>query len=161
MAKTDFPLNIDRRRLLVGAAALPAASMVSVAKRAEALSPIGAAQPLSPPSPFRALNVSAATARRLLEIAQRNEIRQEAGLPLLQVVQELRKMKRRDDLEEFERFAAGHREAILEGLLRSRREAQDNRHWRPCWMEVVRYQNDVREILREQFKTTRRLGVTE
>ena len=33
-------------------------------------------------------------------------IRQEAGLPLLPVVQELRRAKERDDLEQFERFAA-------------------------------------------------------
>jgi hypothetical protein len=55
---------------------------------------------------------------------RRNEIRQEAGLPLLPVVQELCKMKRQDDLEEFERFAAVHREAILEQVLKTKRQSE-------------------------------------
>ncbi len=33
-------------------------------------------------------------------------------------------MKRQDDLEEFERFAAVHREAILEQVLKTKRQSE-------------------------------------
>ncbi len=108
MAKHDFPLNIDRRRLLISAAARPAASIVPEIQGGDPLNRAGAAQPLSPLTTLPALNVCPGTARRLLEIARRNEFRQDAGLPLLSVVRELRRMKRQEDLEEFERFAAAH-----------------------------------------------------
>ena len=68
-------------------------------------------------------NFCTATARRLLEIARRNEIRREAKLPLLPIAKELRRIKRQEDLEEFERFAAGRRTAVLEEVLRPCREA--------------------------------------
>ena len=68
MAKTDFPLSIDRRRLLVCAAALPAVSIVPGAQRAEHLANV--VQPSAPPPAVPALNVTAATARRLLEISR-------------------------------------------------------------------------------------------
>jgi hypothetical protein len=94
MAKADFPLNINRRRLLVSSAALPVAVAASgMPCAAERLTLADVAQPPTVPT----LNVSAAMARRLLEIARRNQIRQEAGLPLLPVVQELRRMKKQED----------------------------------------------------------------
>ena len=149
MAKTDFPLNIDRRRLLVSAAALPAAGFVPGVKG------IGPADATClPPTAVPALNVCAATARRLLEIARRNELRHEAGLPLLPVVPELRKMKRQEDLQEFERFKAVQGKAVLEEILKGRREAEGNPNWRPRWIDVVGYQNEVRQILRQQFQAT-------
>jgi hypothetical protein len=54
------------------------------------------------------LNVCAATARRLLEICRRNELRREAKLPLLPIAKELRRIKLQEDLEEFERFEAAY-----------------------------------------------------
>jgi uncharacterized protein HemY len=119
MAKQEFPWNINRRRLLVSVAALPAASVVPGIQRGELLNPAGAAEPLS--STLPALNVCGATARRLLEIARRNAIRQAAGLPLLSTVQELRRMKRQADLEEFERFEMVYGKAILDEVLKARR----------------------------------------
>jgi len=71
-----------------------------------------------------ALNVCAATARRIEEIVSRNRIRQEAGLPLLCILKELRRMKTTDDLAEFERFATRHREAVWDEVLAPVREAK-------------------------------------
>lgn len=59
-----------------------------------------------------ALNACGAKARRFLEIARRNEIRQEAGLPVLSIPKELRRMKKQADAEEFDRFEAAHGKAI-------------------------------------------------
>jgi hypothetical protein len=47
------------------------------------------------------LDVCPATAGRLAEIARRNRIRQDAGLPLLSITKELRRMKRTTDAAEF------------------------------------------------------------
>ncbi len=99
------------------------------------------------------LNVCGATARRLLEIARRNHIGQEAGLPLLPVVQELRKMKRQEDQEEFDRFAAVHREAIVEQVLKPWRDDNPNR--RPNFLEGMGYQNQIHKILWERFRVAR------
>jgi len=149
MAKTDFRLNIDRRRLLVSAVALPAASVVPGIQCGGPVNRAGAAQPLSPPSAVPALNVCAATARRLAEIARRNEIRQDAGLPLLSTVQELRTMKRQEDLEEFERFEAANGRAVWEEVLKRRRVAEGNPNWRPSFLEAMRLQNQVHKVIWE------------
>lgn len=79
---------------------------------------------MSPPSTLPALNVSTATARRLLEIARRNEIRREANLPPLSIAKEMRLMKQQEDLKEFERFAAVRGKAVLDQVLKARREAE-------------------------------------
>jgi hypothetical protein len=156
MAKEDFPLNIDRRRLLVSAVALPAASVVPGIQCGEPVNLAGAVQPT--PSTVPALNVCAATARRLAEIAGRNAIRQEAGLPLLSVVRELRCMKRQGDLEEFERFEAANGRAVWEQLLKPRREAGST-NWPPSWMEGVSLQSRVRKTLCERFLARRVVSV--
>jgi hypothetical protein len=129
MAGQEFPVNIDRRRLLVSAAALPAASIMPEIQCGEPLNLADAAQPLSPPSTLPALNVCAATARRLAEIARRNEIRREANLPLLSVARELRRMKEQELQDEFSRFEAAHGKAVLEETLKRRREAEGSPNW--------------------------------
>jgi hypothetical protein len=96
-------------------------------------------------------------ARRLLEIARRNEIRREANLPLLSIAMELRRIKRQEDLEEFSRFEAVHGKAVWEEVLKPRREAEGP-NWRPNWMEAMCYQNEARKILWEQFRASRRLA---
>jgi hypothetical protein len=155
MAEPDFPLNIDRRRLLTTGAAVVTAAIVPRAESARAAL-ANAAQPASLPAEAPALNVSAATARRLLDIARRNEIRQEAGLPLLSTVKELRRMKQHEDSElrrtEFERFKAEHRDVVWEEVLKPRRAAEGNPNWFPRnWAEGVGYQSEVYKILRERF----------
>jgi hypothetical protein len=155
MATRDFPLNIDRRRLLATGAAVATAAIAPGAGSVKAAF-ANAAQPASLPPEAPALNMCAAMARRLLHIARRNEIRREAGLPLLSTVKELRRMKQHDDAElrrmEFEGFEAVHRKEVWDQVLNSRREAEGNLNWFPRnWSEGVSYQSDVYKILRERF----------
>src|SRR6476659_7352786 len=150
MAGPDFPLSIDRRRLLATGAAVATAAIALRADRVDAALADTAQLPtLTPEVP--PLNVCAATARRLLEIARRNEIRREAKLPLLPIAKELRRIKRQEELEEFERFEAAHGKAVWQEVLKPRREAEGNPNWRPSWMEGVHYQSEVSKILWGQF----------
>ena len=125
MAKPDFPLNIDRRRLLATGAAAATAAIAPGAGSVKAAF-ANAAQPATLPAETPALKLCAATARRLLEIARRNEIRREAKLPLLPIAKELRRNKRQEDLEEFERFEAVHGKAVWQEALKPRRETEGN-----------------------------------
>jgi len=155
MAEADFPLSINRRRLLATGAAVATAAISLRADRVDAaLADTVQLPALTPEVP--PLNVCAATARRLMEIARRNEIRREAKLPLLPIAKELRRMKKQEELEEFERFEAVHGKAVWEEVLRYRREAEGNPNWRPSWMEGLCIQNQVRKILWEQFYAARR-----
>jgi hypothetical protein len=151
MAKTDLPFNIDRRRLLTSAAAVTATGIVPGFEGADT----AAAPDFFQSSPLtleaEPPNFCAGTARRLLEIARRNELRQEAKLPLLPIAKELRRIKRQEELEEFSRFEAAHAEAVLEEVLKPRREAEGP-NWRPSWMEGMYYQNQVRKILWSNFR---------
>jgi hypothetical protein len=156
MAKTDLPFNIDRRRLLTSAAAVTATGIVPGFEGADT----AAAPDFFQSSPLtleaEPPNFCAGTARRLLEIARRNELRQEAKLPLLPIAKELRRMKKQQELEEFERFEADYAKAVWEEVLTARREAEGNPNWRPNWMEGISYQTQVNKILREQFYAARR-----
>jgi hypothetical protein len=135
MARRDFPLSINRRRLLATGAAVATAAIALRADRVDAaLADTVQLPALTPEVP--PLNVCAATARRLLEIARRNELRREAKLPLLPIAKELRRMKRQEDLEEFERFEVACGEAVWEEVLKARREAEGNPNWRPSRMRA-------------------------
>jgi hypothetical protein len=46
--------------------------------------------------------------------------------PLLPIAKELRRIKRREDLEEFERFQEAYGKAVWEEVLKARREAESN-----------------------------------
>ena len=160
MAKTDFPLTIDRRRLLASAAAVTATGILPGVKLADAAA---ADVPQSSALTHQAepTKLSAATARRLLDIARRNEIRREAGLPLLSTVKELRRMKEHEDGElrriEFEQFEAQYQKEVWDAVLRPRREAEGDPNWFPRnWAEGVRYQSEVYKILRERFAAASR-----
>jgi hypothetical protein len=160
MAGPDFPLNIDRRRLLTSAAAtVTATGILPDVKRAEAAGP-GFLQSSQLTHQAEAPNFCAATARRLREIARRNEIRREANLPLLSISKELRRMKDQETREEFERFEAAYGKAVWNKVLKQRREARGNPNWLPSWMEGVSYQTQVRKILWEQFYAASRVGST-
>jgi len=76
----------------------------------------------------------------LLEIGRRNEIRREAGLPLLSVTRESRRVKKREDAHEFEQFAAAHEKAVWEQLLKASREAKGDPKWRPNSLQGMAYQ---------------------
>jgi hypothetical protein len=156
MAEPDFPLSINRRRLMTAAATVTATGILPGVKLADA----AAAHVLqSPPLTLEVEpgSFSAATARRLFEIALRNELRQEARLPLLSIPKELRRMKKQEQLEEFERFEAVHGKAVWEEVLKPRRESEGP-NWRPNWMEAVSYQNNAYKILWEQFCAARRVA---
>jgi hypothetical protein len=150
MARRDLPLNIDRRRLLATGAAVATAAIALRADRVDAALADTVQLPALTPE-VSPLNVCAATARRLVEIARRNEIRREAKLPLLPIAKELRRIKRQEELEEFSRFEAAHAEAVWEEVLKPRREAEGP-NWRPSWMEGMYYQNQVRKILWSNFR---------
>ena len=72
MAGPDFP-RIDRRRLLATGAAVATTAIAPGAGSVEAAL-ANAAQPASLPAEAPPLNVCAATARRLLDIARRNTV---------------------------------------------------------------------------------------
>jgi hypothetical protein len=151
MAKASFPLNIDRRLLLASAvAAATTTAIVWGVKSGEVAAPDDFQSSQRTPK-AKPANFSAATARRLREIARRNEIRHVAQLPPLAIPKELRRMKQQEDLEVFRRFEAAHGKAVLEQVLQARREAEGNPQWRPNWMEGMAVQNQVREMLWEQF----------
>src|SRR5690349_7546322 len=157
MAKPDFTLKIDRRRLLATGAVVATAAIALRADRVDAALADTAQLPaLTPEVP--PLNVCAATARRLLEIARRNEIRREANLPLLPIATELRRMKKQEELEEFERFEAAYGKAVWDQVLKQRREAEGNPNWRPTWIEGISYQTQVDKILGEKFYAARRVA---
>jgi hypothetical protein len=141
MARRHFPPSIDRRRFLTSAAAAVTAtgSILPGVKRADAAAAPDLFQ--SPPLTLEVEpgNFCAATARRLVEIALRNALRQEAKLPLLSVPKELRRMKKQEELEEFDRFEAAYGKAVWEEVLKARREAEGNPNWRPTWMEGISY----------------------
>lgn len=153
MAKEDLPPNISRRQVLASAAAaatatgavrhLPAVGAAEVADSAQAMS-AAADGP--------ALNLSAGMARRLLEIARRDKIRREAGLPLLSAIKELKRMKQAEREREFARFEAAHGDAVLEEVLR---QARRDPNWRPNWMQGIALQSRARRILLEQFNQAR------
>jgi hypothetical protein len=74
MARSDFPLSMDRRRLLATGAAVVTGAIVPRAGCAKtALT--NATKPATLPAETPALKLCAATARRLMEISCRNEIR--------------------------------------------------------------------------------------
>ena len=115
--------------------------------------PVGAATGSSlPTTEAPEWNVCAVTARRLEEIATRNRSRQEAGLPLLSITKELRRMKEAADTAEFEAFAETHGSAVWEEALAPMREAIGDPTWRPrSWMEGMGLQAEVSRTLRERF----------
>jgi hypothetical protein len=155
MAKTDTPQSdrpevVDRRKFLTAAAAIAAASTIPKVTAAEAVP--SSVQPLATPPAALAPNFCVGTARRLIEIRRRNELRQAAQLPLLSIPKELRRLKQQEELEAFRRFEAAHGPSVWARVLEARRQSEGNPNWRPNWMEGVRYQNEVGAILRAQWE---------
>jgi hypothetical protein len=108
---------LDRRQLLGSAAGLVAAGIappIDAAKATDSAAVNVAARSTAVENPL--LNVCPATAARIAQIAARNQIRAEAGLPLLSVTRELRRMKEASDTAEFEAFAEVHRKAVWDDI---------------------------------------------
>jgi hypothetical protein len=128
-----FP-GINRRRLLTTAAATAVVGIGPSIPRAEtaAKSQVGSANALAPPcleSPTR--NLTSITVLRLREIAERNSIRQEAGLPLLSVPKELRRMKEAANLDKFRAFAEANRTRVFAKMLGRVRRRCGDPNWTP------------------------------
>ena len=155
-------LTIDRRRLLASGTALAATGIAPKADPAKAVNAaeatMGAATVNSlPTTETPGWNVCAVTARRIEEIATRNRIRQEAGLPLLSIPRELRRMKETAKAEAFEAFAEVHREAVWEEVLAPMRQARGTPTWRPTrLLEGMGLQAKVSRTLRERFDASYR-----
>jgi hypothetical protein len=140
--------------LLVSPAARSIGSIPSVEAAAE-VSNSGQAVTVAaiPTSETAAWNVCASTAQKIEEIAARNIIRAEAGLPLLSVPQELRRMKMMEDAAEFEQLADRHSHSVWEEVLAPVRQARGDPNWRPSrLMEGYAFQAQVSRILRERFE---------
>jgi hypothetical protein len=143
------PLSLDRRQLLTSTAILPVSGIVSSYEQVEAatLSQVVSAAEIP------AWNVCAATARRIEEIAKRNRIREEAGLPLLSIPRELRRMRKAVEEAKFEVFAAVHQKAVWDAVLLPERKKRGQPDWRPSsFMEGLAFQSRVSNILHERFK---------
>ena len=146
--------SVDRRQLLASAAALSIGTVPGIEAAAEVANS-GPAVPVAEiaRSETAACNVCAGTAQKIQEIASRNIIRAEAGLPLLSIPKELRRMKQVADAREFEEFADRHRQAVCDEVLASARQARGNRQWRPTrLMEGFAFQAQVNRILRKRFE---------
>jgi hypothetical protein len=145
-------LKVGRRQLLTTAAAMTAASVVPIPKPTEGAQIVDLVKSATASSEASA-KVSAATGRRLLEIARRNELRSAFDLPALSVPKELRRMKRAEDEQEFEQFAASRRPAVGDQVLQHRRAAEADPNWRPGFMEGMAYQAEVDRLLRKRFRS--------
>jgi hypothetical protein len=153
--QSEPSLGLDRRQLLAAAAALSIANIpgVEAAKAANSGQAVTVAE--IPTSETTASNVCAGTARKIKKIAARNIIRAEAGLPLLSIPRELRRMKLATDAAAFEVFATVHRQAVWNEVLGPVREAKRSPDWRPTGlMEGLGYQARVNSIVRERFEIT-------
>ena len=119
-------LSLDRRQLLASAAVITTAGLAPIAESAGPTHLPEAGNPATILSDVRALNVCARTAQKIEEIVARNIIRAEAGLPLLSVARELRRMKAAVDATAFQEFADRHRQAVWDEVLVPVREAGEN-----------------------------------
>jgi hypothetical protein len=152
--QSEPDLSLDRRQLLASAAVVTAAGLAPIAESAEVTNS-GPAVPVAEiaRSETAAWNVCASTAQKIEEIAARNIIRAEAGLPLLSIPKELRRLKQVTDAMAFEDFADRHRQTVWEEVLASVRETRGEPNWYPSrFLDGMLYQSRVREIPRERFK---------
>ena len=142
---------IDRRQLLRGAAAATAIGGLPASERA-----VASPQEIEGTNLAGWSRFSTATCTRLEEITFRNGIRKEAGLPLLSVTKELRRMKMVADEERFRRFAALHREAVWNDVLNKVRDEIGDPNWKPTGCVVgMGFQARVDGILRHRYQQCR------
>jgi hypothetical protein len=152
--QSEPSLGLDRRQLLAATAVVTAAGIVPNAETAEVANPTQAVNAAKISlSRKEALKVCAGTAQKIQEIASRNIIRAEAGLPLLSIPKELRRMKEISDAMAFEDFADQHRQAVWDEVLAPVRVAKGEPNWRPTrFMEGFAFQAKVNRILRKRFE---------
>lgn len=127
-------LDINRRQLLTSSATTVVLGIAPSIPRASffARSEITKSDSLAPPYPeVAARNFSNITMLRLREIAERNSIRQQAGLPLLSVAKELRRMKEAADAEKFRAFVEANRKNVYAKMLGRVRRRCGEPNWTP------------------------------
>jgi hypothetical protein len=150
--QSESALSLDRRQLLTSVVAIAATAIVPSYEQIEAANP----DELVSAAEIPAWNVCAVTARRIAEITKRNRIREDAGLPLLSIAKELRRMKTAEDQVEFEAFAAVHQRAVWDEVLLPECKRRGQPNWRPSsFMEGLAFQSQVNKVLHEQFKVAR------
>ena len=152
--QSESGLSLDRRQLLTSVAVITTAGLAPFVEFAGPAYPAEAATEATiPASEVQTLKVCAGTAQKIQEIVARNIIRAEAGLPLLSVARELRKMKQTADAAAFEEFADRHRQAVWEEVLEPVRAVRGESNWRPTrLMEGLAFQAEVSKILAERFE---------
>ena len=135
---SEFPHEIDRRNLLTAVAAVTTSRVIGPID-----TKVGAGQALLPESsaalpisitavlPISITKADIVTATRLAEIARRNRLRYEFGLPLLSVATELRRMKTAGDTEKVERFRNALREPVFQKMLARARRQRGDMAWIP------------------------------
>jgi hypothetical protein len=140
--------TIDRRRLLASATATTAAVAFPLGEPGEAAAIQPA--PLAPEVPAQMFG--AANAKRLLEIARRNNLRNEAGLPLLSVSKEIRLMRSVETAERFAKFSEAFRHRIRDKALARTRRWQNDPNWKPKdkW-ESITFEREVNQRLTRLF----------
>ena len=155
--QSEPSLGLDRRQLLASVAVITTAGLAPLAEFSGPAHPTEAATEAKiPASDVTALKVCAGTAQKIKEIVARNIIRAEAGLPLLSIPKELRRMKMVEDAAEFEEFSDRHAESIWEEVLAPVREARGEPNWRPTrLMEGFAFQAQVSRIMRERYEIAR------
>jgi hypothetical protein len=132
--------NLSRRQLLSSATTITVAGIApnfafdaharsEIARKALALAPPSEVAP--PSEELQAQNFRAVTVRRLREVADRNRVRQEAGLPLLSVPKELGRMKEAADAKKFRNFADAYRKRIYHKMLARVRRRCGDPQWAP------------------------------
>jgi hypothetical protein len=128
--------NIDRRQLLISAPTVAVAGIARNITHGKVLAKSEIAQPTEALSSIEAQtsNFDNVTVLRLREIAGRNRIRQDAGLPLLSVAKELRRMKEAADTEKFRKFADAHRKRLYDKMLARARRRCGDPNWTPTGM---------------------------
>jgi hypothetical protein len=152
--QSEPSLSLDRRQWLASAAALGVGNIPGPDAAVEVTNS-GPAVTVAeiPTSDVPALKVCAGTAQKIQEIASRNIIRAEAGLPLLSIPKELRRMKQVTDAMAFEEFSAQHRQTVWDDVLAPVREAKAEPNWYPTrFLDGLAYQSRVSKILHERFE---------
>jgi hypothetical protein len=152
--QSELSLSVDRRQLLASAAALSIGTIPGI-EAAAVVTNSGPAVPVAEiaRSETAACNICAGTAQKIQEIASRNIMRAEAGLPLLSIPRELRRMKQVTDAMAFEEFADRHSQEVWDEVLAPVRETKGQPNWCPTrLMEGLAFQAQVSKILRERFK---------
>ena len=129
--------NINRRRLWTSAATITVTGILPNIAHTEALADVQIVhqkKPLAPSADVQARNFGSVTVLRLRNILERNAIRQEAGLPLLSVPKELRRMKKAADAEKFRKFADAHQEGVYHKMLAKVQRQCGDPNWAPTSM---------------------------